>query len=507
MAAFFAQFLQFVACFSIAALPAGQSRSFRVSAVQESQVWIEGGLLDGLEEGMEGDVYYEITIAGQKKRIVPAKARLYTVHDRYSVATLREQTGIVNVGGNVSLVPKAASDLLTLFNARALEAFSSKDYSLAKAYYGRILEALPGDPFATQKIRDCDTQLEKLAALARERRNVPYYKQVIQTSLDSKDPESARLALSYIDKILAVLPGDAETMAFKTRLEKNLAIPAAARVAQSGSGAGDSAVTKSEPEKKASVAAAEPPAPGPQPPIPIRATVEPPPLLKDMLLIPEGDYSIGSSLERSPFANEGPKQQIHLQSFHIEKYEVTNEDYKRFCDATGRGYPGYFQDDKIPERLARRPVVMVSWIDADAYCRWAGRRLPTELEWEAAAAGASGRTWPWGDMWEPGLAATRESGETEASEVGTHPGDVSSFGVYDMAGNVSEWTSDWYKPYSGNSRKEKEYGEQFKVLRGGSVKASKDFARSQFRARLPDGFRSADLGFRCAVSKKVGSRQ
>ena len=508
------------------------SKSFRVSAVQESQVWIEGGLLDGLQQEMEGEIYYEISIAGQKKRIVPAKVRLSKVEDRQSIGALQEQSGIVNLGYAASFVPKPASDLLTFFNMHALDAYAAKDFALSKAYYQRILEALPGDPFASQKIKDCDAQLEKLAALARERRNVPYYRQVIWTSLESHDPEGGRLALTYVDKILAVLPGDADALKFKGQIERLLSKPepekkvtvataepavtkpeperkvsvATAEPAVTkpepekkvSVATSEPAVTKAEPEKKVAVATAEPPTPSPKPPSP---ALEPPPPLKDMLLIPEGNYSIGTIPNRSPFANETPKHEVHLASFYIDKYEVTNEDYKRFCDATGRIRPGYFMDGRIPPGMERKPVVMLSWIDANAYARWAGKRLPTELEWETAAAGASGGTWPWGDVWEPNLAATRESGEAEPSDVGSHAGDVSRYGVYDMAGNVSEWTADWYKPYPGNARREKEYGEQFRVLRGGSVKASKEFARAQFRARLPDGFRSYDLGFRCAVSK------
>ncbi len=184
----------------------------------------------------------------------------------------------------------------------------------------------------------------------------------------------------------------------------------------------------------------------------------------------------------------------------MDKYEVTNEEYKKFCDATGHAYPGYFSGKNFLPGTARNPVVMVSWSDADAYARWAGKRLPSEIEWEAAAGGNSGKTWPWGNSWIPDAANTREAGESDPAEIGTHLYDISEFGIYDMAGNVSEWTQDWYQPYPGNTRKEKEYGEQFKVLRGGSSRASKDFARAQFRARLPMSFRSIDLGFRCALS-------
>jgi gamma-glutamyl hercynylcysteine S-oxide synthase len=600
--------------------PAVSSRNFRVSAVQDSQVWIEGGLLDGLESGLEGEICYEISIAGQKRRIVPAKVRLARVEDRESLGTLYEQSGTINIGYSASFVPKTAGDLLMLFNKRASESFSSRDFKLAQQYYQRILEVLPGDAFALQKIRECDAQIEKMTALMRERRTVPYYKEVIRASLDGNDAETLKLAQGYVEKILAVEPGDPEAQKFKEDLNQRLrkllqpekpqvlaqtappesspapgpfptgtsglaevkkpavskpiepentgvppkstgpfeprltqtsgtpalaqtappeASPAPAPFPTGTSGLTEvkkpAAPNSTDPERKVSptekmpvpakTALAKPsPVPAqtaaqarvpeeskragaPKLPVPAAAgsTLNPagnPDILHNMVKIPEGEYFIGSPLGRSPFQNETPRHQVHLEAFYIDKYEVTNEEYKKFCDATNRSYPGYFVERSFPSGTGKKPVVMISWIDADAYARWAAKRLPSEKEWEAAAGGALGQTWPWGNSWIPNQANTRESGEEEAAEVGTHTFDISEFGAYDLAGNVSEWTQDWYQPYPGNTKKEKEYGEQFKVLRGGSAKASKEFARAQFRARLPDGFRSLDLGFRCVVSAK-----
>jgi formylglycine-generating enzyme required for sulfatase activity len=489
----FEVFAVFVVCFlEIQAQP----EDFRISAVQENQVWIEGGLLDGLEEGMRGEVFYEITIAGQAKHIVPAKVELYKVEDRQSIGTLKEQTGNVNFGYRVSIVPRPPGDMLTLFQTRATEAFAGGDFNLAKQFYQRILQALPEDPFATHKIKECDVELEKLAAVRREIRNIPYYKQAIKASMESKDEESIELVRTYADKILAVAPDDPEALRYKdwaiSRPQKE-------------------ALVKAEPEERAAAKPEEDTAQKKEAAaIPEKAKVvektviERPPLLEDMVLIAESEVVIGSEPDETQFANETPRQKVHVAAFYVDKYEVTNEDYKRFCAATGRSYPGYFVDGNYPEGTARRPVVMVSWIDADAYARWAGKRLLSEREWEAAAAGTSARTWPWGDTWDSGLANTREAGAAETADVGSHPGDTSAFGMCDMAGNVSEWTEDWYQPYPGNTRKEKEYGEQFKVLRGGSFQVSREFARCQFRARLPDGFRSMDLGFRCAISAADG---
>jgi formylglycine-generating enzyme required for sulfatase activity len=495
-----------------AGAPAVSAKSFRISAVQENQVWIEGGLIDGLEEGMAGEIAYEISVAGQKKRIIPAKVRLSKVEDRESIGTLLEQSGTINVGYTAQFVPKASSDLLLVFNRRASDAYTSKDFRLSKEYYQRILGILPGDAFALQKIKDCEAQLEKQDALMRERRSIPYYREVIRTSLKSEDPDSLSLARTYLEKILTLEPQDDESLKNKEKLaqlDSKKAAPAppaspVVPVVAAQNLPAPAPVQVSLPPAKPAAVADESRNRNAAPPVQAQpesqAPAAPSAVLKDMIKIPEGDYLIGSLPGRSPFENEFPRHRVHLSAFFIDRYEVTNEEYKKFCDATGHAYPSYFAGKDFPAEKGSKPVVMVSWTDAEAYAKWAGKRLPSEAEWEAAAAGLSGKTWPWGNSWIPNEANTRESGEDESADVGSHSLDVSEFGVLDMAGNVSEWTQDWYQPYPGNLRKEKEYGELFRVLRGGSSKASKDFARAQFRARLPVSYRAIDLGFRCVFS-------
>lgn len=479
------------------AVSADAAKGFRISAVQDNQVWIEGGLIDGLGAGLEGKICYEIRIAGQKKRITPAKIRLIKAEDNESIGILYDQLGIINVGYSAYFVPKPANDLLLLFNERATKSYAEKDFRLAKQYYQRILDVLPGDPFATQKIKDCEAQIEEQDAVRRERRNIPYYREVIRTAIDSGDPDSLKLAQTYVNKILAVDSEDDEALKLKEKLERPALKP---------------------PHKKAEINLEQVPQPVETPvtraakvkapaskPVPLILPESSPEtkqssILDNMIRIPEGDFPIGTPSGKSRFKNEIPKHSIHLAAYYIDKYEVTNEEYKRFCDETGHPYPNHFSGNLYPPGTAKSPVVMVSWTDADAYAKWAGKRLPTEAEWEAAAAGFSGRKWPWGNQWVQNEANTRELGEKAAAIVGSHPFDVSEFGIYDMAGNVSEWTQSWYRPYPGNAGKEKEYGEQYKVLRGGSSQASKDFARAQFRARLPQSYRSLDLGFRCAIS-------
>jgi formylglycine-generating enzyme required for sulfatase activity len=454
------------------------AKKFRISAVQESQVWIEGGWIDGLELGMEGDVGYEISVVGQKRRIIPAKVRLTTIEDSASIGVLSERSGIVNVGYTAQFIPKPASELLVLFNSRASASYAAREFRLSLQYYQRILEILPGDAYAAHRIKDCELQLEKQEALTRERRNFPYYRDAIRASLESGIPEDRTLAADYIEKILSIDPEDAETLKFKEKLAQLAARPAVPTVA-------------------AIPIPTKPTAPPDAEPAP-----ESPAILQNMVLVPQGEYSIGSMPGRSPFQNELPRHPVHLESFYLDRHEVTNAEYKKFCDATGHAYPEYFTKNHFPPGTAQKPVVMVSWADANAYALWAGKRLPTEFEWEAAAAGGSGRTWPWGNRWASNMANTREKGEKKSVDVGANPYDVSEYGILDLAGNISEWTANWYQPYPGNGSAEAEYGERFKVLRGGSSWTSKEFTRAQFRARLPITYRSLDLGFRCALSAK-----
>jgi len=116
--AFLSAWVIFV-CGSFVAVPADPAKKFRVSAVQENQVWIEGGLADGLEQGMEGEIGYEILVAGQKKRILPAKVRLSRVEDQESIGTLYEVSGIINIGYTAQFIPKPSSELLVFLNKRA----------------------------------------------------------------------------------------------------------------------------------------------------------------------------------------------------------------------------------------------------------------------------------------------------------------------------------------------------------------------------------------------------
>jgi formylglycine-generating enzyme required for sulfatase activity len=249
----------------------------------------------------------------------------------------------------------------------------------------------------------------------------------------------------------------------------------------------------------------------------------------DMVYIPAGWFVMGSSQEDGQIGfeigvDELPQQKVYVQGFYIDRYEVTEEEYHRYLLATEqKKYPGYWKEagraDRYTGGYERHPVSDVDWYDAKEYCRWMGKRLPTEAEWEKAARGSDGRLWPWGSEFVAGQANTGESSQLwKAPEgqkgnegwkapVGSHPNDVSPYGVYDMAGNVREWTASSYRSYTGNTVKSIVGSDRFKILRGGSYMTPAIFSRTAVRvAVLPsvgpretDGWHSDyTYGFRCA---------
>ncbi len=160
---------------------------------------------------------------------------------------------------------------------------------------------------------------------------------------------------------------------------------------------------------------------------------------KDMVLIPKGEFTMGSN-EHS----DEVRHQVVLDAYLLDKFETSNARYKEFMRATGHPAPAYWDDPRLSK--PEQPVVGVSWTDANAFCKWDGKRLPTEAEWEKAAKGPEGDNhYPWGHHLDPKKANYGQNvGRT--MPVDSYPEGVSGYGIYNMAGNVFEWVADWYDP-------------------------------------------------------------
>jgi formylglycine-generating enzyme required for sulfatase activity len=238
-----------------------------------------------------------------------------------------------------------------------------------------------------------------------------------------------------------------------------------------------------------------------------------------MVLVPAGPFTMGADArDGKPGVEIGvdslPRHEVDLKAFWIDRTEVTHEAYQPFVAETGRKPPvdPKFADfyawagDRFPPGLKNHPVVYVSWYDADDYCRWVGRRLPTEAEWEKAARGTDGRTFPWGEGIEPDWCNTRESEAQWSTPVGTMAHDESPYGVMDMCGNVSEWTDSWYAAYPGSTLERNAFGEKYKVVRGGAwMLRAQPFARVTHRTlAFKPTKRHRGIGFRCAMDAGPG---
>ncbi len=282
----------------------------------------------------------------------------------------------------------------------------------------------------------------------------------------------------------------------------------------------------------------------------------------EMVMIPAGTFVMGSDevdtsgkseefgFNKPLYEDEHPRRIENLDAYMIDKYEVTNQQYKDFVIDRNYWIPeqwkqnGYLLThdilgiadlatlrrlasdtfrldmdtrvmtqqqlldaiDRKNQSLDKLPVTGVSWHDAQAYCAWRGKRLPTEAEWEKAARGRSGFEYPWGNEWHEGWSNSGGDSDWEygVAPVGSYPQGRSPYGVYDMAGNVMEWVSDWYQAYPGNTITSDDYGEKYKVIRGGGWGGVghytiSHFSRSPYRFYMKPESRFNDLGFRCAA--------
>ncbi|HAA78162.1 TPA: hypothetical protein DCE37_23950 [Candidatus Latescibacteria bacterium] len=211
------------------------------------------------------------------------------------------------------------------------------------------------------------------------------------------------------------------------------------------------------------------------------------------VFIPGGEYQMGDSRGK-----DCPIHKVQIDSFYIDKYELTNAEYRVYLDQTGKQKPKYWDNTKY--NGDDQPVVGVSWDEASDYCRWAGKRLPTEAEWEIAARGRAGTLFPWGDVKSIVATNTRESKEGRPLPVGSFAAGASSFELHDMSGNVWEWCYDWYdKEYYGDSAYSNPRGPDSgkeKVIRGGGWNIS--IVDMAFRKHVKPSERYSSLGFRCA---------
>ncbi|MCG3113751.1 MAG: formylglycine-generating enzyme family protein [Candidatus Manganitrophus sp. SB1] len=234
---------------------------------------------------------------------------------------------------------------------------------------------------------------------------------------------------------------------------------------------------------------------------------------REMVLIPGGSFTMGGGPEGD--FDEQPQRVIYLDGYYMDKHEVTNADYARFAKMLKRPLPTIpvFEDDVNLLKGETQPVVGVTWIDAFAYCKWAGKRLPTEAEWEKAARGENGQTFPWGDSFNVKLANGRgdEDGFKYSAPIGSFEQGRSPYGLYDMAGNVSEWVSDWYdqfyyktSPFKNPQGPAEPDINKVLVYRGGSFNNSPHDLRASKRFGGAHADRGeSSVGVRCARDLNV----
>jgi formylglycine-generating enzyme required for sulfatase activity len=242
----------------------------------------------------------------------------------------------------------------------------------------------------------------------------------------------------------------------------------------------------------------------------------------EMVYVPEGSFLLGAKDQK-----ESPPVRVYLGGYFIDRFEATNAQYRKFAEGTERPAPRFSERGAVREtwkdlrlNAAEQPVVGVSWQDAADYCKWAGKQLPTQAQWEKAARGTDGRKYPWGDespedaqgfranysqMTRPGQQNAGD-GYLHTSPVGKFERDRSPYGAMDMAGNVSEWCSDWFSAADPDKRETTdprgpETGDA-KVIRGGNWQSSMQFGDplrcTEIQFQKP-GVSASNLGFRCVI--------
>jgi formylglycine-generating enzyme required for sulfatase activity len=226
---------------------------------------------------------------------------------------------------------------------------------------------------------------------------------------------------------------------------------------------------------------------------------------REMVQVPEGPFIMGSK-DGDP--DEVPERQVFLSAFYIDRKEVSQEEYARFAKMTKRSLPKIevFEDDQSKLLQSEFAAMSMSWDEATAYCKWAGKRLPTEAEWEKAGRGEGRRKYAWGDTARTGRANANLDGSEDGYRYLAPPGSFeagrSPYGIYDMTGNVAEWVADSYDEHyyqkapfrdpKGPDRAD------LKVVRGGSWRETEHTARLSKRFAAKAWRTDITIGFRCA---------
>lgn len=261
---------------------------------------------------------------------------------------------------------------------------------------------------------------------------------------------------------------------------------------------------------------------------------------REMVLIPRGKFLMGSN---SGDEDEYPEHMVNLTEYYIDRYEVSNEDYRIYADRKAIPYPEYWKgkistDSGFNDPYFSRLPVIVSYYEAEGYARWCGKRLPDEMEWEKAARrppepGRDGSwgDYTWGNRFIDGISNTEELWSSEQAGInlktmikekygltllskGLIPVDmydiksVSYYGIVHMDGNATEWTGSWYRGYAMSRKSDKRYGTQYKVIRGGSFNLGRHESRVTDRkfGGIPDLYRDRISGFRCVKNTTDSDR-
>ncbi|HCK11138.1 MAG: hypothetical protein CME21_05650 [Gemmatimonadetes bacterium] len=221
---------------------------------------------------------------------------------------------------------------------------------------------------------------------------------------------------------------------------------------------------------------------------------------KEMVEIPAGEFLMGDD---DASRDEMPQRTVLMNAYMMDKFPVTNQEYKMFVDVVGHRRPPHWTSGTYELGSADHPVTNISWPDAKAYCDWVGKCLPTEAQWEKAARGTIGQTYCWGDAFrKDNTNSSNDYGGT--TPIDQFPGGVSPYGVNDMCGNVMEWCEDWYydEYYKTAPRDNPEGppGGQYRTVRGGFYAGNKADVRCSARHWAPEANMQDHIGFRCAKS-------